>query len=81
MAIRAEYISVAFSDHLAHTVEIQLPDKFARMCCPRSKPMFKLREEVVNDSVFQERLKQAMVEWEDVRIEGLLNIKAALKQH
>ena len=31
--IKAEYTPVAFSDHLAHTVRIQVPEPLARMCC------------------------------------------------
>ena len=38
---------------------------------PRSHPLFKIREEVVIDKYFQERLKEAMAEWEIVQNEGL----------
>ena len=71
VAVHAEYSPVAFSDHLAHTVKIQVPEAIERMCCPKSRPIFKVREEVVRDTEFHNRLKQAMEEWEYVRMEGL----------
>ena len=69
--VSAVYTPIAFSDHLAHTVSIKTPDPLARMQCPTSRPMFKVREEVVKDKVFQGRLKEAMEEWEMVQMEGL----------
>ena len=69
--MHAEYTAVAFSDHLAHTVKIKMPEPLMRMCCPRTRPLFKVREEVVRDKQFQESLQHAMSEWENVRREGL----------
>ena len=69
--VKAEYIPVALSDHLAHTVHIQIPEPMIRMCSPSTRPMFKVREEVVQDKLFQDRLHLAMYEWEQVRKEGL----------
>ena len=69
--LHAEYTALAFSDHLAHTVKIRVPDQLFRMCSPRSRPQFKVREEVARDSEFQESVKVAMEEWEQVRQEGL----------
>ena len=71
VTVIAEYTSVAFSDHLAHTVKIKVPDMLSRMCSPRSRPIFKVREEVVRDEQFQMRLKLAMEEWKYVRMEGI----------
>ena len=68
---QAEYTPIAFSDHLAHTVKIKVPDPLARMCCPKNRPQYKVREEVVRDMEFQERVKESMMEWEVVRQEGL----------
>ena len=67
----AEYVPVAFSDHLALNVKIDIPDPISRFCSPRSRPVFKIREEVVRDREFQERVKQAMEEWQKIREEGL----------
>ena len=69
--IQAEYTPVAFSDHLAHTVKVKVPDPLDRMCCPKSRPHFKVREEVARDKVFQDRVKEGMEEWDGVRQEGL----------
>ena len=52
--ILAEYNPIAFSDHLAHTVIIKVPDALTRMLCPRSRPQFKVWEEVAQDSEFNE---------------------------
>ena len=41
------------------------------MCSPRTRPLFKIREEVVRDSEFQDRVKLAMEEWTGIRGEGL----------
>ena len=68
---QAEYIPIAFSDHLTHTVKIRVPDPLARMYCPRSRPQFKIREEVARDKEFQDRVNRSMEEWEAVRQEGL----------
>ena len=67
----AEYSPIAFSDHLAHTIRLQVPDPFARMCCPKSRPKFQIREEVARDKDFQEWVGESMQEWDEVREQGL----------
>ena len=69
--LNAEYSAIAFSDHLAYTVKVKVPDQLSVMCSPRSKPQFKVREEVARDSAFQESVRVAMEEWDQVRQEGL----------
>ena len=69
--LHAEYSALAFSDHSAHTVRVKVPNQLSVMCSPRSKPQFKIREEVARDKVFHESVKVAMEEWEQVRVEGL----------
>ena len=49
----AEYISLAFSDHLAHVIEISMPD-IRNLQPPQSRPNFKISPEVVNDKIFME---------------------------
>ena len=39
--VEAEYVAVAFSDHLSLVVEIIVPETFSRLLCPNSKPLFK----------------------------------------
>ena len=69
--VHAVYTPLAFSDHFAHTVKVKVPDPLARMCCPRSRPQFKVKEEVARDTMFQESVKVAMEEWDQVRHAGL----------
>ena len=66
----AEYSSIAFSDHLAHVVQIHIPD-LSSFIPPQSRPMFKISPEVVYDSLFKERLEVEFQSWEQVRKRGL----------
>ena len=67
----AVYIPLAFSDHHAHVVTIELPDDFARLLCPPVKPSFRIKTEVVNDELFQHQLAEAMTTWQNIRSFGL----------
>ena len=69
--VQAQYLPLAFSDHFAHIVKVKMPDQLARLCSPRNRPQFKVREEVARDQEFQERVQVAMEEWDQVRQEGL----------
>ena len=69
--VSAEYSPIAFSDHMAHTVRLQVPDPLVRMCCPKSRPQFQIREEVARDKDFQEWVGESMQEWDEVREQGL----------
>ena len=71
MSVMAEYTPIAFSGHLVHTVKVKVPDPLARLLSPTNRPIFKIREEVALDKEFQERVKLAMIMWEDIRLEGL----------
>ena len=62
-----KYIPVAFSDHFGLVVKLCLPDSLSRMISPKSRPSFKLKPEVIRDSIFKERLKDSMVSWERIR--------------
>ena len=57
--ISAKYEPLAFSDHMAHVITISLPSAFNRILSPRSRPIFKLRREVIRDEYFRENLKEA----------------------
>ena len=61
--ISAKYEPLAFSDHMAHVITISLPSAFNRILSPRSRPIFKLRREVIRDEYFRENLKEAMTDW------------------
>ena len=67
----ASYLPLAFSDHHAHVVTIQLPDSFACLVCPKSQPSFRIKAEVVQDDTFQNQLAEAMAGWQEVRSFGL----------
>ena len=69
--IAASYLPLAFSDHHAHVVTLCLPDPFSRLICPRAKPLFRIKAEVVQDSVFKASLTEAMTCWQSVRSFGM----------
>ena len=69
--LEVKYVGVAFSDHLALIVKVKLPGNFSRLMCPKSKPQFKAKPEVVRDPVFNERLKLNFSHWLEVKQAGL----------
>ena len=68
---QAKYVGVAFSDHFSYIVTIKVPDHFAKLICPRSKPLFKAKPEVVTDPLFKKRLKENFSHWIQIREFGL----------
>ena len=42
----------AFSDHHPLVVQVKVPNQLSRLVCPKSKPLFKSRPEVIEDHVF-----------------------------
>ena len=69
--MEAKYLSVAFSDHLALKVVIKLPDKFAKILSPKTRPLFKIKPEVIKDNLFQDRLRESMQQWLEVKSFGV----------
>ena len=69
--VEAKYEAVAFSDHMAYIVEIEVPEKVEKMLSPKHRPVFKTSPEVVNDTVFRRRLQESMAGWQEVRERGL----------
>ena len=69
--IEARYEPIAFSDHMAYIVTLSLPDSMARILSPRSRPLFKIKPEVIRDKIFQERLEASMMDWQEVKDLGL----------
>jgi len=57
---RAFYVPVAFSDHFCHVVEFRLPSPFKHIISPRSRPIFKIKPEVIKDDIFKEQLSSAV---------------------
>ena len=56
--IEAKYVGLAFSDHQALIVKIRIPNFSDKLVCPKSRPRFKANPEVVQDPVFNERLRE-----------------------
>ena len=52
---------------MAYVVRLSLPEPYARIFSPRSRPLFKIRPQVICDSVFQEWLADAMADWREVK--------------
>ena len=69
--IAAKYESVAFSDHLAYVVHLQLPGNMDLHLSPKSRPFFKTRVEVIKDEVFKQQLEESMKKWTEIRVRGL----------
>ena len=69
--IEAKYLPLAFSDHFGLVVKYELPDALSRAFSPKSRQGFRLRPEVIQDSVFKARLGESMVTWQSVRGFGL----------
>ena len=64
-------MGVAFSDHFALIITVKVPDHFAKLACPRSKPLFKAKPEVVTDKLFKKRLQESFSKWIQVKNFGL----------
>ena len=73
--IDSKYSSIAFSDHLAYSVKIQLPEALTKILSPKSRPLFKTKPEVILDQLFQARLKESMALWLEVKTLGVPVLK------
>ena len=43
----------------------------SRILSPKSRPLFKIKPEVIRDQTFQDRLKDSLIDWQEVRDLGL----------
>ena len=66
-----KHIGVAFSDHQAVVAKVKVSESLSKLLCPRSKPQFKAKPEVVRDSIFYSRLKESFSVWSQIRENGL----------
>ena len=64
---KAWYLPMAFRDHFGHISRMSLTNPLARVISPKYRFQFRLSAEVIRDSLFKERLEQAMVSWQRVR--------------
>ena len=53
----AQFLGIAFSDHMSQIFKIQLPENFSRLTSPKFKAQFKSKPDVVKDPEFIRRLK------------------------
>ena len=67
----AKYEPVAFSDHMAYIVSLSIPNLNPSLLSPRSRPIFKVRPEIICDKIFQECLSESMTDWKEVKELGL----------
>ena len=68
---QAEYSSISFSDHLSLVTQYNLPKSLQRLLAPLSRPAFKISPSVVNDDIFNQRLKISMIDWLRVKDAGV----------
>ena len=52
-------------------VQVRVPQQLSRLISPKSKPLFKSKPEVIEDQVFQSRLRDKLQEWNEVKSFGL----------
>ena len=69
--LSADYRPIAFSDHLSLIIKVQVPTFMSKLLSPKSRPIFKIKEEVAQDLLFQEAIKKGMEEWATVKEYGL----------
>ena len=70
----AKYLPLSFSDHHGLVIVISLPDPLTRIICPKGRPSFRIKEEVILDKVFQQNLSEAMIGWQRINSFGLETI-------
>ena len=56
--IQAFYVGVAFSDHFSLIVKIKLPENMTKYSSPKYRPLFKSKPDIIDDELFQMRLKE-----------------------
>ena len=65
--VEANYLPIAFSDHLSLIIKTAVPDSLSRAINPKCRPTFRLTPEVIKDPLFQERLQESMISYNRVR--------------
>ena len=75
MAVKeAQYVGVAFSDHMGHIVKFSIPGNFGKLISPKSRPLFKANPDIVRDPVFKTRLQENITQISEVRVNLNLDI-------
>ena len=68
IAKEAQYVGLPFSDHFGLIVKFSLPPDFGKLTSPKTRSLFKVKPEVVRDSVFKTKLKEQFAIWTEVKI-------------
>ena len=68
---KAEYIPLAFSDHLGLLTEIEVPFIIERSCQIYGSSSFKIRNNVACDSFFKTSVASSMIKWKEMKEFGL----------
>ena len=71
----AKYLPLSFSDHHGLVVVMSLPDPLSRILCPKGRPSFRMKNEVISDHEFQLSLTEAMLGWQRIKSFGLDTIQ------
>ena len=64
--LEAEYVPVAFSDHMLHLVRVEGPAT-SYQADPRFKPYFKIRPEIAKDEAFKGRVSEIVQSWGEAK--------------
>ena len=70
--VKIKYVRVAFSDHQARVITIELPNPLTCLLCPQPKHSNRIKAEILQDEIFQEQLSEAMQVRENVRLLKIL---------
>ena len=68
---KCEYIPAAFSDHLGLLVEVNIPQLKIKSRSPKASQQFKIKDEIIYDSIFKSRVNLAMSDWRIMLSHGL----------
>ena len=69
--LRAEYIPIAFSDHMGLRIDVNVPSTFSHLKVPQSLPLFKANPDIVKSCRFKQDLKENMDSWQNLRLAGV----------
>ena len=67
----AKYLPMSFSDHHGLVVQVLLPDPLGKILCPIGRPSFRLKGDVIGDTIFQDSLREAMLGWRRIQSFGM----------
>ena len=66
-ADEANYLTLSFSDHLAHVVQYQLSHEMCQKENPRKRAIYKIKHWLVKDIIFQDRIRKEFESWMEMK--------------